>query len=373
MEDASKPQAASVETGGPHFAPKPRAARASTVLVVEDDPYTRAARASALAEGGVAVIAMSYADVGSLPHEWQPAVVVAAPPAKPGGELGPKLASWRLAAVITPAEGGPLLRPLLPAPASLTTLAQFHDHDRLRRAVDVCLGRARTVDNPFSLVECVQLAGLGGHSVGLRCRNRSGEQAGEVGLVKGAVHTACCGQLRGFPAFCTLVTQVDLIVEFAPVRACSPPEPGLTGNWQTLVLQAMRLADEGVVSSERPIRGQTEPDGERSRAASPRRSRVPSALRPLAPRLRSEPPPEAPGTTPGASARELVDEGVRAVIAQDYRRAVELLERASRIDPSNRAVRHQLQRLNVLRGARENQSPPPEAPWPYDGPEPNVD
>ena len=329
------------------------AAANAVVVVVDDDPRTRAPRALALARGGdFAVVALGLAEVAALDDARLAAIVVSYAGAKQGVQLASGLARLNCIAVIAAKGVGASLRNLLAKETPLMTLESLDDVEAVCSAVNDRLGASATVECPFSLIEYVQLAGLGGHAVGLRCYHCTGEFAGEVVIASGIVRSATFGALRGFPAFAALITRPNLQVGFASADG-APEDPDLGGNWQSLVLEALRVADERAAGSEAQAAPQESPD-EASFQGLLERPPPPADVGEGSPPISSGKVARIRRTLQPVAgdqddSRRLVEDGVRAIIAGDYSRAVALLERASELYPNDRAVRHQLKRLKAIR------------------------
>jgi hypothetical protein len=206
---------------------------------------------------------------------------------------------------------------------------------------------------PFSPAELIQLAGLGSHSVTLRCVDGDGRTLGTIVTLDGQVHAARHAGLRGFEAFAALVTHggARVLLEPAPTLR-GEPDVDLSTHWQVLVLESLRRYDErerrpSLSAGARSTTRDTDPPGGHGKRQRPvRRSALVRAA--AIPPLPVTDMRETIGSARGIAsdeARNLVEAGVSAVIEQDYPRAIVCLERALALDPDNASVRHRLARL----------------------------
>ena len=234
----------------------------------------------------------------------------------------------------------------------LTVLAKPIAPEELRREVRAALRTTRAA-SPFAFAEYLQMACLGRHSVMLDVRCEHG--IGYVAIKDGQVWSARFGEVQGFAAFYALVHGGPSTIEAVPW-----PEPGeprqFQRGYEELLLESLRRYDEGKNGLELAQGGgRTEHTQElvvpTSSTSGQWISITPSASRPSPP-LQSAP---CDCSATSLSVEELVAEGVRAVVGKDYGRAVSLLEDALALEPTNRRVRHQLERLYELGFRRDQQ------------------
>jgi hypothetical protein len=326
-----------------------------SVLVIDDDPLRRAALVCNVARAGAgSVIGVSSAECRALPSLFAPPLVVTMITTNQG--LAPEVVellqrSSRTAAIVLGADDGDSIRSRLANGAvRVHTLALPAKPSELA-AIVRRYGPVRGVPGPFSPAEYVQQAGLGNHTVTLFCVDERGQELGTIVMVRGHVHSARHRAAHGFEAFAALVTRADARVLLGDV-VDGDADADLMAHWQSLVLESMRRYDErerGVVpprsngreSDFSELMSETPPNPQRdalTRAAS-------------IPALPVTEMRETLGSTRGASrpdVRALVEDGVRAVIEQDYPRAIASLEQALAAEPRNASVRHRLDRLYAI-------------------------
>lgn len=332
---------------------------AGSVLVIDDDPLRRAALVCNVARAGASsVVGVSSSEGPALPSSIAPSLIVTL--SGPQHELLPEVitllqSSARTGVVVLGACDANALRAkvsdfarrvhLMALPPAQAELAEL-----VRRYSPL-----RGVPGPFSPAEYVQQAGLGNHTVSLHCIDQSGRRLGTIVMVRGHVHSARHASAHGFEAFAALVTREDVRVVLGDVID-GDADADLMDHWQSLVLESMRRYDErerGAASARArqpesdfsELLGETAPVSQRgalSRAVS-------------IPALPVTEMRETLGSTRGAAradVRALVEEGVRAVIEQDYPRAIASLEQALAADPRNASVRHRLDRLYAILGKK---------------------
>jgi CheY-like chemotaxis protein len=163
--------------------------------------------------------------------------------------------------------------------------------------------------SPFVPAEYVQLACLGQHTLAIECRGTNAGASGRIFVVDGEVWGAEYRDLAPVDAFRRMATSREFAVSITRLIG-PPPRRAIDADWQHLLMDAMRLFDEGL---------------------------IPHSLRP--------PSPEDIDT--------LIDAGVRAVIARDYERASRLLQEALKLQPSNSELMHRLERLKRIAGEEE--------------------
>jgi hypothetical protein len=325
------------------------------VLVIDDDPFRRAALVCNVARAGASsVIGVSSGECQALPSLFAPRLVVTMIATKHG--LAPEvlalleLSSQTAAILLGPGDADSIRARLvngaarvhtLPLPASPREIATI-----VRR-----YGPVRGVLGPFTPAEYVQQAGLGSHSVTLFCVDAAGQELGSIVMLRGHVHSARQGAARGFEAFASLVTRTEARVLLGDAVE-GDADVDLMAHWQSLVLESMRQYDErerGVVI---PRHAAPESDFSELISDTPPGSGRDALTRAASiPALPVTEMRETLGSTRGASkadVRALVEDGVRAVIEQDYPRAIARLEQALAADPRNATVRHRLDRLYAI-------------------------
>jgi CheY-like chemotaxis protein len=356
--DVGKNPEAATPSNRPEQAERGRAGGGALLLLVDDDPLRRAQLAGSLLRAGViSAMGASASEFDSIASTLEPDVVVSVLNAHqeiPLEVLDMLDRNPRATGILVGTEGIEEVRgPLPTAPERLRTVGAGLPPDTLAWSIGACCP-ALGVAGPFAPAEYVQLAGLGSHSVTLHCIDARGQRLGAIVMREGHVHSACCGDFRGFDAFAAMVTRFDARVVLGQGDS-DEVDADLAAHWQVLLLEAMRRSDErerrpSFSATPRP----TKRDSSRSEAISepPLQSR-PRALARAAsiPMLPVTEMRETLGSTRGTTseeARALVEEGVRAVIEQDYPRAIQSFERALVADPKNTSVRHRLARLNAI-------------------------
>ena len=145
--------------------------------------------------------------------------------------------------------------------------------------------------SPFSLAEYVQMACMGRHTLVIEVQTEYAH--GSIAMSEGKPWSAHYGAQRGEQAFCAMINAAESAIQVRQWPGPAGPRELLHGC-QELLMQAAVQRDEA------------------------------------------------------RHLGELVNEGLRAVVAGDYGRAAKVLEQARAIDPENARVRHQLKRLAVL-------------------------
>ena len=91
----------------------------------------------------------------------------------------------------------------------------------------------------FSPAECLQAAGVGGHSLSIECISPSGARLGSIVMDRGTIVAAKTSSRTGFEAFRELVTSAGVRTIMRPPVQVTP-EPDLAGPWEVVLLKAMR-------------------------------------------------------------------------------------------------------------------------------------
>ena len=203
---------------------------------------------------------------------------------------------------------------------------------------------ASAAATPFSLVDYVQLAALGCHSVQIRSLDSAGRE-GTVILHAGQVWHAEDEDGAGRDALFRLLTVKSVKLD---CRTQSEP-PGVRnveGRWDELLIEAARLADEAGV----PLGGneyESVPTPTRAGAVLLAFDEIGDAhggdgWPPSAAESAAEPSPE---DDPFTEARE---RGLEALLAKDYESAYVAFSDADRLRPGDRVVAANLSRLRDL-------------------------
>lgn len=181
--------------------------------------------------------------------------------------------------------------------------------DDLRHLVEQVLGKGCHGDSPFAPVDYVQLACMGRHSVEILVG--AAGQEGRIEIMAGEPWSAEDAEGSGVEAFRRLVTRRGLPVEVRTLRG-RPKARSIEQHWESLLLEAARLADE------------------RARDAGP-------------------PAPPAPlQASADEGLEQLRNAAVAALLARDLPRAMGLFLEAERLRPGDRMVAANLTRLREL-------------------------
>lgn len=350
IASANEPNVPASESCRAHSVAPPR--RPPAVVVVEDNIVWRTRLLSQLAlRPGTTLLGLGCSEFSDLAEHLRPSVVLANPTPAQVQSLSQVLAQFsHCPAILVGPEASKALRRYLTKKARIVQVMDYSSTAELCDRINDCLPAIKRVSAPFTLAEYVQLAGLGGHSVRLVCEGVDGRHLGEVHMVDGQLRAAYTNDSSGFEAFADLVIQTDLAIHFAPV--ISPTlQVDLSSNWQSLILKAMTQADERTRSEspKAPVMRTPIVAGE----LAPQVSEAPVSLDMLKraaeiPALPVTGMRDALASVGGGldkGARELIEEGVRAIIDKEYSRAIQMLQEASKLEPKNRAIRHQLKRL----------------------------
>ena len=201
----------------------------------------------------------------------------------------------------------------IPRHAGVEVLEKPVPLERLRHVVQSYLGRQRTVERaPFGVAEYLQMACYGRHSVEIAVDDAP-DTIGRVIVHRGQLWTAEDERGEGVDAFARLALASGLGVTCTTLDRA--PGPRLIHEpWEALLLDSVRRFDEG--------------------------SRESGAAPPA-------PPAELPSTTAPDQGEvdELLDEGMEALLAKNYARALFYFEEAERLAPGHRVVRANIARL----------------------------
>ena len=180
---------------------------------------------------------------------------------------------------------------------------------------------------PFGPADYVQLACMGRHSVHIElCRGES--VVGEIDIVQGSIWFAHDAIGVGPEAFGRLVFATKVNVTCETLEAESG-ERNIFEEWEPLLLDAAQHLDEATRSGEMEAIRQSEAplfDG---------------AVNPI----------DVPKAAPVPAADEFdrfLDQGMDAMLAREYGRARELLERAAQLRPDSTMVQANLARLREI-------------------------
>lgn len=200
--------------------------------------------------------------------------------------------------------------------------------------------------SPFSVTDYVQLAGMGGHTVGIEVTSVAGR--GRIVVRNGQVWTAQDERGTGIEAFRRLAFLAAPAIRVRTLDSDDPGPRDIRGSAEAVLLEAARQQDErgrGEAPVVAPPPAPSVPPRPSSRPTTTppqilkKVSTVPSTLRP-------PPPPPSPGAK--FQFEELFDRGVDALLKKDYRAAYACFSEASELDPNDGRVRANLKRLAAL-------------------------
>lgn len=106
-------------------------------------------------------------------------------------------------------------------------------------------------DSPFTASENLQLACMGRHSVRIECRDGDGV-VGEIVVENGELWSARDAEGDGEDAFRRLIVSEAPHVTCHTISSVPPDERNIASNWQHLLLDAARIADEQAANSPDP-------------------------------------------------------------------------------------------------------------------------
>lgn len=318
-----------------------------TVLVVEDEPMLRASMVRGLSKlSGVSVLAAGSVDEArAIISATVPQLVITDLnlPDRSGLEVIAELD--RIGARVPILVASAYLRRFnVPQRPGIVLMEKPVALSKLREVVTEHLGLKDSA-GPFSLVDYVQLAGMGRRSVRLEI-SRDGRALGEVYIHLGEAWHARDERGSGIAALSRLLDAQGASVTALPLT--EEPPRNLEGSCESLLLDHFRRKDEGhapddleeLVLDELP---RTVPPPARApRPAPPPPPRAQERpLRPAAPARPVPPPPPPP------SFDDLYDRGVEALLDRRYQEAFDAFDAASRIG-SSPSLTANLNRLRTL-------------------------
>ncbi len=213
----------------------------------------------------------------------------------------------------------------IPPHAAVEVLEKPIELEKLRELVlgylDPAMSHAESAP-PFGLVDYVQLAAIGGHSVRVTVVGVDGGE-GEVIVHGGEVWSAEDESGEGRDAFFRLVAAKVRSVE-CKTHARDPGARTIEGRWEELILEGARLSDEEAADA-------TDTDDAIDRA-------LDEGFRDA-----------DGGSHPGSDGfSEAMERGLEAMLAKDYEQALAAFEAAAEIRPDDRVVEANLRRLEDM-------------------------
>jgi CheY-like chemotaxis protein len=337
------------------------------VLVVEDEPVLRASMVRGLARlPGIEVVdGATLAEATRLVEAYRPALVISdlSLPDGTGETLIGLLDDLRLRVpiiFITAYLG--TFQPRIPRRADLEIHEKPVPLERLRQLVEQRLRvepDASGDDAPFSLVDYLQIACIGAHSVELTLEV-AGQAVGSATVHRGELWSARDAGGTGEAAFRRLYARDAARTPETRTRCRGlrqPTEPRqITTGWQVLLLESACAVDEGLSD---PGAAAAAIGASVDEVVLTLDASVDEALDDDA----DEHPTLAPATAPRAIDRqfsELYEAGVEALLTRDYRAAYEAFRAADAVRPGDRHVQANLERLRMLGHAPGSGSDGPE-------------
>jgi DNA-binding response OmpR family regulator len=333
------------------------------VLVVEDEPVLRASMVRGLARmPGIEVVdGATMAEATRLVEACRPALIISdlSLPDGTGEELIGVLDRLRMRVpiiFITAYLGAFQSRiprrtdiEIHEKPVSLERLRGFVEA-RLR--VDADARRATADEAPFAMVDYLQIACIGAHSVSLTLEER-GRVVGTIEVNRGELWSARDAFGAGEAAFQRIFARDALrgTDTFTRCRSLRAPagRRDVTTNWQVLMLESACAIDEGqqaLLDLDEDI------DASLSGALESVESVVPAPPapppQPAPPPGPPEPPPEPPRDRDAERFAAAFDAGVEALLGRDFHTAYDRFLDAAELRPDDPRVRANLQRLRDL-------------------------
>ncbi len=327
------------------------------ILVVEDEPLARVAHLSLLSKiREVSVIAASsVAEARAVIAEQTPKVVILDMQLPDGTGLDVVAAleaRGSQSVLIVVSAHLETFRPAIHPSERIHLLSKPAPIHELRRIVEQ-VAQAKESPGPFSVVDYVQLAGMGLHSVTIECTDHGAR--GEIVMDKGQPFSAQDEKGVGVPAFNRLVMATGIHVRVLSDKKLLGPR-NLTDRWEHLVLEAMRIGDETRFNSKSPraVKSESSLDPAAEAPAEPRATAALTA-EPTKPSAAVKEPPardRAEGPDPLAEQAAFdacTERALRAVVNRDFALAMREFESAQRMRPGDRMVHHRLEKLRKLR------------------------
>ncbi|MEZ4229218.1 MAG: response regulator [Polyangiaceae bacterium] len=317
------------------------------VLLIEDEEMLR----SSMSRGIAKLAGVEVEDAGSLEEalvlidRCPPDVIVSDIdlPRRSGLELLGELGQRRLRIPVIYASGYlTAYRSQIPQHADVDVMEKPVSLEELRAAIERRLNQSRNSMEiaPFSVPDYLQLACMGRHSVVVDVE-RGGQRLGEIVVWKGDVVSARDERGSGEDALRRLAFMKGSLVHCKTLLE-QPREQNLEGNWEWLLMEAARQADE---LGNSPDDWQPEQHSAVMRAAAPADA---SDLFGAEEQTEQEPSPE-PELSPAERAfNEAWDRGIEALLAKRYTVALLAFQEAGELNPDDPKVRANLKRLHEM-------------------------
>lgn len=314
------------------------------VLLIEDEEMLR----SSMSRGIAKLPGVQVEDAGSLEEalvlidRCQPDVIVSDIdlPRRSGLELLGELGQRRLQIPVIYASGYlTAYRSQIPQHADVDVMEKPVSLEELRAAIERRLNQSRSSMEiaPFSVPDYLQLACMGRHSVLVEVE-RAGQRLGEIVVWRGDVVSARDEQGAGDAALRRLAFLKGSVVHCRTLLE-EPRDQNLDGNWEWLLMEAARQADE----LGETLEWQPEQHSAVLRAGEP--------IAELALDEAAAPPstPAEPELSPTERAfNEAWDRGIEALLAKRYTVALLAFQEAGELNPDDPKVRANLKRLHDM-------------------------
>ncbi|MCB9584888.1 MAG: response regulator [Polyangiaceae bacterium] len=316
------------------------------MLLIEDEEMLR----SSMSRGIAKLSGVEVDDAGSLEEaltlidRCPPDVIVSDIdlPRRSGLELLGELGQRRLQIPVIYASGYlTAYRSQIPQHADVDVMEKPVSLEELRSAIERRLSQSRSSMEiaPFSVPDYLQLACMGRHSVVVDVE-RAGQRLGEIVVWKGDVVSARDDSGVGDAALRRLAFMKGSGVRCRTLLE-RPTEQNLEGNWEWLLMEAARQADE---------LGETADEWQPEQHSGVLRAGTPvDELDSLEPQAFEAEVPVEPELSPVEQAfNEAWDRGIEALLAKRYTVALLAFQEAGELNPEDPKVRANLKRLSDM-------------------------
>ncbi|MGE0321650.1 MAG: response regulator [Polyangiaceae bacterium] len=315
------------------------------VLLIEDEEMLRTSMSRGIAKlSGVEVEdAGSLEEALALIDRCPPDVIVSDIdlPRRSGLELLGELGQRRLQIPVIYASGYlTAYRSQIPQHADVDVMEKPVSLEELRSAIERRLSQSRSSVEiaPFSVPDYLQLACMGRHSVVVDVE-RAGQRLGEVVVWKGEVVSARDANGTGDAALRRLAFLKGSGVHCRTLLE-RPSEQNLEGNWEWLLMEAARQADE---------LGETAQEWRPEQRSGVLRAGTPVDEVELEFKDAESALPAEPELSPAERAfNEAWDRGIEALLAKRYTVALLAFQEAGELNPDDPKVRANLKRLGDM-------------------------
>ena len=215
---------------------------------------------------------------------------------------------------------------MIPRHADIDVMEKPVGLDEIRDRIMTRLGSTTDDAAPFSVVDFLQLAGMGRRTLKIEVGWPDGS-AGEIIVKEGQAWHACLGELVGPEAFARIAWLPNARVHCRTMLS-NPPARNLDGSVEALLMSSAKILDE----SSRKVDPEVVDSARRLSSVPPRRDSSPAT----------------PADSPAGTFQEHLDAGVSALLDRDYKAAWAAFSAADQLDPNNATVQANLARLREL-------------------------